>query len=109
VEYLSILPMDDPPGLRLVGELDLATVPALEDALAACGTSRPMTLDISDLTFMDVVGARCILRHALALDGVGPLVLDGAGAMPLRVLQILGFTDEAQIRIRSISPVPSDG
>jgi anti-anti-sigma factor len=105
MDGFEILPVDSPPGFRLAGELDMATVPKLEEALATWDTSQPCTLDMNDLTFMDGSAAHVILRHAKAMNGVGPLVLEGPTGLPLRVLEVLGFADMGTIRIRSMRVV----
>ena len=109
MEVFEIHPTESPPGLRLIGELDMATRPVLEEALETWGTSRPLTLDLHELTFIDGSTARVLLRHAKAMNGVGPLVLDGPSGLPLRVLEILGFVEDPQVRIRSVSAVATDG
>ena len=105
MDTFEILPLDSPPGFRLVGELDMATVPKLEDALADWDTSKPCTLDMHDLSFMDGSTAHVLLRHARAMNGAGPLVLEGPTGLPLRVLDVLGFADVEDIRIRSVSVI----
>jgi anti-sigma B factor antagonist len=48
-----------------VGELDMATTPALKaelDALRTAGVRR-LTLDLRSLEFMDSTGLRCILEY----------------------------------------------
>jgi anti-anti-sigma factor len=49
--------------LRLSGELDLASAPALTDAVAeACGArAKEIVLDIGELEFIDSTGLRAIL------------------------------------------------
>ncbi len=53
--------------LTLRGELDLATVPRLEQALAEAGDD--VVLDLRGLTFMDSTGVRVLLEAA---EGHGP-------------------------------------
>lgn len=107
MERFKIVPFDD--GFRLVGELDIGTVSELEEALESWGTARPLTLDMSELSFMDASTARALLRHAAAMDGGGELVLDGPTGLPLRVLEVLDFDQVPGIRVRSVSVVRSDG
>lgn len=46
-----------------VGQLDLGTVDAFEEALAAVETSRPPTIvvDLRELSFLDSTGLRCLI------------------------------------------------
>jgi anti-anti-sigma factor len=86
---LRITATDDPGGYQLEGELDLASVvilaPILESAVAA---STEITLDVSQLTFMDSSGLSLLLRTAGAMDGRGPLILARPTRAVLRVLEI---------------------
>jgi anti-anti-sigma factor len=49
--------------VELAGELDLATAPMVEEAIADAEASRPsvLVLDLSELTFMDSTGLRIVL------------------------------------------------
>lgn len=62
VELLRIVPTEVPGALRLVGELDISNVEAtqarLEEELVACGQ---LTLDASDLAFIDSQGIRMLI------------------------------------------------
>ncbi|MFD3535993.1 STAS domain-containing protein [Streptomyces sp. NPDC058664] len=69
--------------LRLAGELDLATVPLLQQAAATALATRPrhLNLDLAGLTFCDQTGLRALHRlthqvHAahigLRLTGLHP-------------------------------------
>jgi anti-sigma B factor antagonist len=57
--------------LRLTGELDLASAPALEAAIARLcrdGASE-IVLDLSQLTFIDSTGVRTILQGKAVCEG----------------------------------------
>ncbi|MCW3030641.1 MAG: anti-sigma-factor antagonist [Solirubrobacterales bacterium] len=62
--------------IKLSGELDLATVRGLADAVAAPAEEAEQTvLDLSDLTFLDLSGLRAICdasRYVARLRIVGP-------------------------------------
>jgi anti-anti-sigma factor len=88
-------------GLRLVGELDLATVEVLRAALAELPpTSGGIWLDLSGLSFIDVSGIHALEECASALDGTGPLVVEHASAAILRVFRLLGIEQNPGIEIR---------
>ena len=81
--------------LWLSGELDLATVPIFEQALAradarACGV---VALDLSEVSFIDVAGARAIVsaRDSLAAEGRAMRIV-GASAVACRVFELTGLT-----------------
>ncbi len=63
--------------LVLVGELDALTVRDLAEALATRNGERHVTLDLSDLTFIDSHGLHAIVafargRETVTLTGVAP-------------------------------------
>jgi anti-sigma B factor antagonist len=79
--------------VRLVGELDIASVEGLADVLRSL--ERPcdrVILDLSDLTFIDSTGLTlAITEHRRAeLDGF-EFVLAGATGPVLRVLRLTGL------------------
>ena len=99
--------MQDGVGLKLVGELDLATAPELNKALL--DPSLPETqlrLDLSELTFVDSCGIHAILTLARSQDGRGPLVLLDPSAHVSRLIELLGLDQHAGIEVqRSVQPV----
>jgi anti-anti-sigma factor len=77
------------------GELDLATAPALDDALRqASAESSRVVLDLRGLSFIDSTGLRSVLQahaHARA-DGHDLLVVRGSDAVH-RVFVIAGVAE----------------
>ena len=60
--------------VRLDGELDLESAPALErelERLLANGRTSSITLDVAGLTFIDSIGLHCLLRGARSARGSG--------------------------------------
>jgi anti-sigma B factor antagonist len=79
--------------VRLVGELDLATVPHVEARLAelqGAGVKR-VVLDLSGLRFLDSTGLCCILEHDAAArrDGFSMALVPGPPAVQ-RVFELTG-------------------
>src|SRR6187200_2664287 len=80
MESLTITPLAPPQhGLRLIGELDMATVNHLETALEAVSHNGPVTLDLAQLTFIDSTGLHAIMAFARSQNGSGPLILESVG------------------------------
>jgi anti-sigma B factor antagonist len=77
------------PVIRLVGEVDLATAPAIaEDLERASGV---VCIDMSAVPFMDSTGARVLLKAARAVQGSGCVVLHGVQPPVKRVFEMLGL------------------
>ena len=86
---LSVTRTEDPRGLRLEGELDLSGETALRAALdELIREGGPITLDLSELRFMDSTGLRVMLQTAGSMDGAAPLVLYRPTGAVLRLLEI---------------------
>ena len=74
----------------VTGELDLATAPRLDAALADV-TADTVVVDLSGCTFLDSAGIRALVATARALEGEGRgfrLVTSDAGIR--RLLEITG-------------------
>jgi anti-sigma B factor antagonist len=77
--------------VALEGELDMATVPLLAEAMEALVgmSSQPLTLDLAGLTFVDAAGLRALAaaRDLFALEH-RPLVLVNPSEMLRRIAEI---------------------
>ena len=100
-ETLSLTPLEAPRrGLRLVGELDMSSAQALSDALAAMSGEGDLTLELSELEFIDSSGLHAIVQYAGSLDGGGDnLILANPSAMAERVFETVGFEKHPRIVI----------
>ena len=82
--------------LRVTGELDLATAPALDSRLQDLvrGGCRHLRLELSELTFCDVTGMSAFLHAARELRSLGgDLVLRDPPRSLRRILEALGFDE----------------
>jgi anti-anti-sigma factor len=87
---------------RLSGELDMASAPALSDALGPIvDECRRLTLDLEDLTFIDSSGIRAFVELSSRLDGSGPLVLTNVSDGVHRLLEIVGLDTLPNIQVAS--------
>jgi anti-sigma B factor antagonist len=81
--------------LNLSGELDLATVGELEDALAQrLDSGEDLVVDLRSLQFMDSSGVRALVAgHAAAQNGSGSLLIVRAerGSEVDRVIDVSGI------------------
>jgi anti-anti-sigma factor len=96
-------------GVRIVGELDMATAERLTDAVAAW--PKPLTqcvVDLSECNFVDSSGIRALLLCQRELDGgEGILQLTGVSPHVERVLRIAGVQGVLQIAAAA-EPLGSD-
>jgi anti-sigma B factor antagonist len=87
------------------GELDLATAPLMNVAIAhAVSRGGPITIDMSDLTFVDSTGVRAILESANGLP-TGCIVLHGVHDEVGRVIELMGV-GEARPNLHVIPCAP---
>ena len=82
----------------VAGEIDVATAPAVERALADAGVAKRVVLDLSECAFIDSSGLRTLLgaRSAAATAG-GSLVLVVSDPGIMRVFEVTGLGDLLEI------------
>ena len=99
VEF-EISHMPDGTGLKITGELDVATAPELSKALLDLSPANShVTLDLTELTFIDSCGIRAILSLARSDNGDGPVVLLNPTEAVSRVLEILDLDRHTGIEV----------
>jgi anti-anti-sigma factor len=87
--------------LYVTGELDVASAPALEHAVAHAldGQSGEFRLDISGLTFMDSIGARGLIHAHNRIEGLGRRLVVISPTRPVRrVLNLIGLDKVLDVR-----------
>jgi len=92
---LTITPTEDPPGLRLAGEVDMATVAQLKGALAEALTPGiPLTIDMSEVRFIDSTGLHVLVSAAQGANGdngARKITLRHPSPQVMRVVEIIGI------------------
>lgn len=89
----------DAPMFFLHGEIDMATAPSMREAIAdAVDKGGLITLDVSDVTFMDSMGIHGILQ---ALDRLpsGCIILHGVHGGLQRVIDLTGLDHAEHLHI----------
>jgi anti-sigma B factor antagonist len=88
--------------VRLTGEIDPSTAPALAGELQALlftGAPRELVLDFTDVGFMDSSGIRVIIDiHKRQREREGVLVLQSVSPTTRQVLEITGLTSHLDLR-----------
>jgi anti-anti-sigma factor len=102
-KILSLVPLEEPlRGLRLVGELDISSARDLTDALTSVSGNGDLTLELSELEFIDSSGLHAILQYAGSLNGTH-LTLANPSAMTKRVFEIAELANHPNIVIEATS------
>src|SRR6266487_4145858 len=97
---------------RLIGELDASTAESLGAILAGEPTDGgDLTLDLTDLTFLDSSGIHLVIRTASALGGRGRLRLVDPRSSVARVIEATGLEGLANLEVvrRDDGRWPGDG
>jgi anti-anti-sigma regulatory factor len=91
-----------PPGIRLAGEMDYHAEEPLSLALAeALRLDGTITINMSDLTFIDAACMRLIVTAARSLPTPRSIVLECAPAIASRFV-LFGATDVAGLSVRAV-------
>jgi hypothetical protein len=86
---LQVEPVAEPPGLRLVGEVDRDTHAVLIGALRLLDAQAgDVHLDVHGLTFIDVGGVRAIVRAAVALPPGRRMIVHGTTDCLRRTVEV---------------------
>jgi len=92
---LTIARTETPRGLSLTGDLSSENAHLLSAALASLaadgGAQGDLTLDLTDLTFVDTIGLHVIALAASDLDGRGRVMLGSAEPWLRKVLLLSGI------------------
>lgn len=98
---LEIIWTEEPKGLRLVGEVDLATVERFRSALApVVREGGEIVLDIGDMRFIDSSGAQVLIRALEDLSDRGRIVLAHPSRTVVRIVMIMGLQRFKNLEVR---------
>lgn len=99
---LEIATTDDPRGLRLAGEVDLATVNDLAAALEPyVREGGDITLDMSGVRFLGSSGVQVLIRALDTLGGRGRLILTHPGSSVRRLFEVMGLDRFENLEVRT--------
>jgi anti-sigma B factor antagonist len=101
MSVFEISPLEHGAGLKLSGELDLATARQLREALRNdVPQEGELSLDLSELEFVDSSGVATILAYAGERNGNGPVLLINATKAVARVFELLKLDQHPCIEVR---------
>ena len=99
MEQLEIIRTKDPSGFRLIGEIDMATAPMLQEALlVALSEGGPVTVDMKDVTFIDSSGLKVFVACA-AETASNELMVKDPSAIVRRALEVFGMEQIPGLRV----------
>jgi anti-sigma B factor antagonist len=99
---LEIATTDDPRGLRLAGEVDLATVNDLTAALEPhVREGGDITLDMTGVRFLGSSGVQVLIRALETLNGRGRLILTHPGSSVRRLFEVMGLERFENLEVRT--------
>jgi anti-anti-sigma factor len=91
-EHMLIVDRDADGPFRLIGELDLAGVDRLRDALApSIERGGNVVLECGKLEFLGSEGIRILIEVARSLEGRGSLVIRNVSGISKRVIDLAGI------------------
>ena len=95
------LSVEETVAIRVAGELDLSTADALRRLVeGALRSGRPVLIDLSDVTFIDVSGLHAVLDPAAnSRDTSGCVMTALASPAVLRLLRLLQIDISRSIRV----------
>jgi anti-sigma B factor antagonist len=80
--------------VRVVGDLDMATAPTLEEEISSVGSASRLVIDLTQCTFLDSAAVRLLTTIARESDTAGThLALVASDPGILRVLEITAVDD----------------
>lgn len=101
---LHITHVLDPPGLRVGGDLDFATLPMLNQALESIDGEIDFFIDLGGLTFIDVGSLRALVTTAGRFDDGNLLTLLAAPVQVRRLLDLTGWHAVPRLRLEDRPP-----
>jgi anti-anti-sigma factor len=97
---LEVVPLDSGDGVRLVGEFDLAAVREFDDAIGRLNANSRITVDLSELTFIDSTGIHALVKLTHDENGGREVILEKPSDSIRRVLEILDLHQHSSFTIR---------
>jgi anti-anti-sigma factor len=91
--------------MRLIGELDASNAEEFLDALVPqIDEGGDLVLNIAELTFIDSMGLRSLLRVATGLENTGKLFLESPQRAVARTIELVGLEQTPNIAV--VGPPP---
>lgn len=107
-DLLRVLPTSEPRTVRLIGELDASNAEEfLDTLLPQVQGGGDLVLDLAELSFVDSMGLRSLLRLARVLENTGKLLLDNPQRAVARTIELVGLEQAPNIAVVGGPPAES--
>jgi anti-anti-sigma factor len=107
-DLLQVLPTSEPRTVRLIGELDASNAEEfLDTLLPQLQGGGDLVLNLAELSFVDSMGLRGLLRLARVLEDTGKLVLDSPQRAVARTIELVGLEQAPNIAVIGGPPADS--
>jgi anti-anti-sigma factor len=107
-DLLQVLPTSEPRTVRLIGELDASNAEELLDTLLRqIDGGGDLRLNLAELTFIDSMGLRSLLRIATGLENTGKLLLESPQRAVARSIELVGLEQAPNIAVVGGPPADS--
>ena len=98
---VEVIPTDEPRGLRVIGEVDISNIALLSESLdRQLDVDGDLTLDLTEVSFMDSTGVQALFRAARSLEGRGTLILISPQPRLVSVFRYVLLDTRANVEIR---------
>ena len=99
-DLLQVLPTSEPRTVRLIGELDASNAEEFLDTLRSqLDVGGDLVLNLAELTFIDSMGLRSLLRVATGLENTGKLLLECPQRAVARTIELVGLGQAPNIAV----------
>jgi len=99
-DLLQVLPTSEPRTVRLIGELDASNAEEfLDTLLPQLQGGGDLVLNLAELSFVDSMGLRSLLRLARVLENTGKLLLDNPQRAVARTIELVGLERAPNIAV----------
>ncbi|HWD72028.1 MAG TPA: STAS domain-containing protein [Actinomycetota bacterium] len=107
-DLLQVLPTSEPRTVRLIGELDASNAEEfLGNLLPQIQGGGDLVLNLAELSFVDSMGLRSLLRLARVLENTGKLLLDSPQRAVARTIELVGLEQAPNIAVVGGPPAES--
>ena len=107
-DLLQVLPTSEPRTVRLIGELDASNAEEfLDTLLPQIQGGGDVMLNLAELSFVDSMGLRSLLRLARVLENTGKLLLDNPQRAVARTIELVGLEQAPNIAVVGGPPADS--